>query len=90
MKVRLGRDVVAWLQAHSDELGAFSAALTRVSADELALVRLSQPIHHPGLPHMQRFFMFGVGYCAVFEWKHAEGKIRVHTIRGRNDPLSAA
>jgi hypothetical protein len=80
LHARVGREAVAWLHAHPQEIGAFRVALARATADELMLLQESTPLHHPNFPYMQRFFRFGKKWIAVFEWKHAERSVRVHTI----------
>lgn len=81
LHARVGRNAIDWLRANPQHIEAFAGALSRLVADELSLLRLSHPLHDPQFPHMQRFFWFTPSHIAVFEWKHAERQLRVHTCR---------
>ena len=81
LRVRLGKEAVAWLEDHPDVVPAFFEALGRVFSDELCLVRESEPLVVPDKRFVQRVFAFGEVYTAVFEWNHAERSVRVHKCR---------
>lgn len=90
LNLRIGRDVVRWLDEHPDFRDEFWRATLRLVADELTLVRHSFPVHDPGLPHMQRGYFFAASYFGVFEWKHAERLVRVHACRRASEGTPAA
>ena len=90
LRVRIGRQAVAWLAAHSELIPAFGESLSRVRADELSLLRWSEPLQAEGRRHVQRFFRFGENCIGVFEWTHVERSIHVHTCRLAEPPNRAA
>lgn len=88
--IRLSAAVMSWLHQHPDHQDHFSEQLSRIASNELTLLDETFPLHHHGLPYMQRFFRFSDIYMAVFEWKHAERRIRVHSIHEIDDLPTAA
>jgi hypothetical protein len=93
IKATVTREVVEWLRDHPRERRAFAEQLARVCADELSLLSHSVATVDPRHRFIQRRFVFGGpdgrNYVAVFEWKHADRSIRVHTCRRVDLPPSA-
>lgn len=90
VRVRLGRGVVAWLDANPGLEPVVLARIDQVFASPAKVIATTEPAFGPGFRHMHRSFIVAGCYQVVFEWNPAEPSARLHTCRKLEPPAPAA